>query len=127
MAFGTRGSVSAFARVVRALQKILQTLFGVVVTVCVDDFAIVEPSEIVESSVATVQAVFKFLGRVEQPTDKKPSTKCEALGIVLDLEAAHQCEVRIANKPSRVAAISRDIAQALERGKMKQEHEALKA
>ena len=114
MAFGTRGSVSAVARVGRTLQVILHKLFNVVVTVYVDDFVVIEPCETARSGVDTVKAVFELLGWAEKPSLGLPSELCVALGVLLDLSRAHEGLVQVRNKPGRVESIRDAAREAIE-------------
>eukprot|EP00439_Symbiodinium_sp_Y106_P021285 s8488_g2.t1 len=80
-----------------------------------DDFPLASHHLTSTSSLAAAKAMLSLFG-FEYAGDKLPPFRpwCEVLGIKLDLTAAHEGEVRISNKPSRVVEVQRLLDRALD-------------
>ena len=116
--FGAISSVVCFNRVARLFQRILQELC-VLASNYFDDYPVLEFKQLAGSSHSTVVTVASLLGfRLAQDKDEPAALCADLLGVTLDLSDDRLLEVRIANKKSRVAEMSKSLQTVLEEGKV---------
>ena len=112
--FGSSASVDKFLRVSAFIQAAGCELL-LLWSNYFDDFPLASHHLTSTSSLAAAKAMLSLFG-FEYAGDKLPPFRpwCEVLGIKLDLTAAHEGEIRISNKPSRVVEVQRLLDQALD-------------
>ena len=116
--FGAISSVVCFNRVARLFQRILQELC-VLASNYFDDYPVLEFKQLAASSHSTVVTVASLLGfRLAQDKDEPAALCADLLGVTLDLSDDRLLDVRIANKKSRVAEMSKSLQTVLEEGKV---------
>ena len=107
-----------FNRVARLVQRILQELC-VLASNYFDDYPVLEFKQLAASSHSAVVTVASLLGfRLAQDKDEPAALCADLLGVTLDLSDDRLLEVRIANKKSRVAEMSKSLQTVLEEGKV---------
>ena len=112
--FGSSASVDKFLRVSAFIQAAGCELL-LLWSNYFDDFPLASHHLTSTSSLAAAKAMLSLFG-FEYAGDKLPPFRpwCEVLGIKLDLTAAHEGEIRISNKPSRVVEVQRLLDRALD-------------
>jgi hypothetical protein len=107
--FGSTASLYMFNRFSRAIWFVACKLWFLVTTCFGDDFPDLEPQETANEALLAFQALLRILGvRIAESGPKCPSftSTFPSLGVQFDLSAISQGSFDIANKPSRVEAIS---------------------
>ncbi|CAE6964726.1 SLC24A2 [Symbiodinium natans] len=117
--FGASASVTAFNRVARLLQRILQEAW-VMTSNYFDDYPLLELSALAGSCEKTVHNILSLLGftrAADKEEDFAPSANL--LGVTLDLSDPTLKHVRVANREDKCTEMSASIDQVLDKGFLK--------
>ena len=117
--FGASASVTAFNRVARLLQRILQEAW-VMTSNYFDDYPILELSALAGSCDKTVHNILSLLGftrAADKEEDFAPAANL--LGVTLDLSDPTLKHVRVANREDKCTEMSASIDQVLDKGFLK--------
>ncbi len=102
--FGAGHSVPNFCRVSEWIARCAQKLFLSTLDHFFDDFFMVEPPQVIESSCFCLKELFSILGfSLDPEKSQPPSSVCSILGVVFSSEALHsERKFHVSPKPSRV-------------------------
>ena len=117
--FGAIGSVYAFLRLSEALRAIMVRLFHNPLTSFFDDFSVVSPNELAESTNFIFLGVVKLLGWIVRthPAKTRPfSDEFQMLGAAVDLGQLPVGDILVKNKPSCLHEIEKSIGSIVEKG-----------
>ena len=117
--FGAGASVTAFNRVARLIQRILQAA-RVINFNYFDDYPLLELSALSGSCDKVVHSILSLLGfecALDKEKDFGPSA--DLLGVTVDLSDSALSQVCVANKLERCAEVSTAVDQVLQRGALR--------
>jgi hypothetical protein len=117
--FGASASVYGFNRYARALRKVGTRLFHLAWTNYFDDYPHLDIEVAAESSHETAEKMLRLVGwRFSEKPAKRLgfAAKFDALGVTVDLSAAVDGRIVVANKPSRVEGIGQAVGEMLSSG-----------
>ena len=117
--FGASSAVLAFNRVSRLLWRCLVEA-GVICSAYFDDFPILDASSTSQVCESAIRAAVRLLGfKCSEDKEVGFSEQTEMLGVVFDTGDVSRGDVKIANKKGRIEALTRNIDELLEAGKVK--------
>ena len=117
--FGATRSVHSFLRLARAVWWLGSRGCLLPWTNFYDDFILISPAKLAPSAEKTAAALFKLLGWFFAEEGRKCvpfSEVCEALGVLVDLSESTSFVAKVRNTKSRVAELSADLQDVLNRG-----------
>ena len=117
--FGAGASVTAFNRVARLIQRILQEV-GVINFNYFDDYPLLELGALSGSCDKVVHSVLSLLGfECALEKEQEFSHRADLLGVTVDLSDPSLSKVCVANKVDRCAEVSAAVDEVIRRGSLK--------